>query len=259
MQTLARIAAVSALLLSFGAFAAETNAPAPAAEASLLDELLPRIAETEGRLHALYAASTFVVRTSTSKYDGRGRKVESSDVETRMFPREGRPWEEIVRWEEDGKDVTRAKNDKRQKELASGKRTREDAMPFRSPFLAKRQPLHRFRDLGAVDGDPARRRVAFSPRKKGKEDEDTSSGEAVVDLARGAILSMTLVPSKLPAFADEAEIRLEMTHETAAGPALSRVVVKGSGSMLFVKRSLKANATISTYETAPETFRNAGL
>lgn len=260
MSFTSRALAVLVLLVSCSVFAAETRpqSSAPSDSVDFLSELLPRVAESEERLHALYDSSTFVVSTSTTKHDARGRKVEGSEVDTRMFPRDGKPWEEIVRWVEDGKDVTRAKNAKRQKELASGKRTREDAMPFRSPFLAARQALHRFRDLGAVEGDPSRRRVGFSPRK-GKAGKNTSRGEAEVDVTRGAIVSMTIVPSELPPFADEAEIHLEMAHETPAGPALSRVVVHGAGSLLFVKRTLKADARISAYERIAAPRRNAGL
>lgn len=247
-----------ASLASPEAFAAEAPAEtAPAAvPEDVLTELLPRLAATEARLQALYDASTFVVRSTSTKSDSLGKKKERSEVETRMFVHDGKPWEEIVRYVDDGRDVTESRNEKRQKELASGKRTRKDAMPFSSPFTEARQKRHRFRDLGAVEQSETLRRIAFSP-KKGKKGDETSRGEAIVDLARGAIVSMTLEPSDLPPFADEAEIRLEMNNETPAGPALSRVLVEGSGSFLFVRRKLRVDARISGYVVPPAFARSA--
>lgn len=214
------------------------------APAEPLPDLLARVEASETRVMALYETASFNVHTTYKNVDANG-KAKSTDVaETRLFTKDGKPWEEITRFLDEGQDVTARENAKRQKELESGKRKRKDGVPFASPFAKDQQALYVFTDLGADSANPALRRIKFKPKEKS---ETTYKGEGLVDVARGALVKLSLKPTVFPYFVNKLDVVMEMQSETAAGLALSSLRVSAAGQLLFIKKRVEVEALFTDY------------
>src|SRR5438046_5850243 len=86
--------------------------PAPPAET--FPALLQRLAANEATLADLYESADYTLTTHTDSLDGSGNVSKTSDVETRMYTRaDGKPWQEIVRFVDAGKDITEEHQKKR--------------------------------------------------------------------------------------------------------------------------------------------------
>ena len=88
--------------------AASGSAPADPA-------LLARLAANNAKLATLYETAEYRVHSRYDNFDAHGAISKTSDVETRMYTRaDGTPWEEIVRFDDGGKDETDAHEKKRE-------------------------------------------------------------------------------------------------------------------------------------------------
>src|SRR3954471_17904205 len=88
-------------------------------------DLLKKLAENEAQLERLYEEGSYHVTTHYQTLDPATGAVKSeNDMETRMFRKDGKPWEEITKYVEAGKDTTAAHAAQREKEMRDGKRKR---------------------------------------------------------------------------------------------------------------------------------------
>lgn len=231
-------------VLAFLVLAAE---PVAAGTAEPLTDLLARLEESESRLMDLYENGSFNVHTKYRNVDAAGKTKSIDEAETRLFQKDGKPWEEITRFLDEGRDVTARENAKRQKELESGKRKRKDGIPFASPFGKDQQALYTFTDLGTDPDDPSRRRIQFEPKRKS---EKTYRGKAVVDATRGALVELSMRPTVFPYFVNKLDVVMEMRTETEVGPALSALRVSAAGKLLFIKKRVEVEASFTDYVPA---------
>src|SRR4051812_39840115 len=105
--------------------------PLTAAAAPPSPELMKKLADNEAQLQRLYEEGSYHVTTHYQTLDpGSGALKSENVMETRMFRRDGKAWEEITKFVEAGKDVTAAHAAQREKEMREGKRHRADGMPF---------------------------------------------------------------------------------------------------------------------------------
>jgi hypothetical protein len=220
----------------------------PAAPVAVPAALLKKLADSEARLSHLYETGSYVVTTRFQNLDpSTGVVQKTNDIVTRMFSKDGKPWEEITLYIEAGRDITASRAAQRQKELRSGKWKRADELPFHGPFAAEDQSKYRFADGGADPQEASLRRILFSPLTPSKE---TSIGEASVDPEEGTVQTMTLHPAVNPNFIRKIEYSLEFAAKTESGPALSSVRVEADGGLLFVKRKVHVETVIGEYVPA---------
>ena len=205
--------------------------------------LLTRLGAADTRLETLYETAEYRVHSRFTSLDPHGAVVKSSEAETRMFTRaDGAPWEEIVRFDEGGKDETAAHEKKREKQLAAGKWSRADEMPFKSVFAVAQQPRYRYTDLGAA-GD-GRERIGFEPIEPA---QDAYIGEAEVDVAAGAVRAIHFHPSAYPMLVHRIDVDMQFDADTTAGWALSHADIDAEGGALWVKRHLHIATDIASY------------
>ena len=220
------------MTLPLTAFAA---APSP--------ELMQKLAANEAQLQHLYDEGDYHVTTKYQTLDPATGAVKlTNDMETRMFRKDGKPWEEITKFVEGGKDVTAAHAAQREKEVRDGKRKRADGVPFRSPFSAAEQPKYRFNELPAAE--PGKTTIAFEPITATK---DTQVGTALVDVATATARHMEFHPAIKPNFVHKLDMVLELV-ETPAGWALGTLVVDAEGGLFFVKKRVHVESKIEGYE-----------
>lgn len=232
-----------ALTLALPARASAADADGPVAA-----DLLRRLAESDARIQQLYREGSYTLTTRMENLDPKTGKVQSTtDMVTRMFRKNGKPWEEVVSFIDAGKDETESHRAKREKEVASGKRDRTDSIPWQSPFGAEHQALYRFRDGGPTDGG-THEIIHYETLKPAKE---RGSGDAIVDPEAGTALLMRFQPSVLGNFVHSIQVEMRFDASTPAGPALSSFVVDGEGGLLFVKRRLHVEGTVVDYQMPP--------
>jgi len=213
-----------------------------------LPDLLARVEASETRVMSLYETGSFNVHTTWKSLDGAGKAKSTDEADTRLYLKDGKPWEEITRFVDEGQDVTVRENAKRKKELESGTRKRKDGVPFASPFAKDQQALYEFTDAGLDAKNPALRRIKFKPKQKS---EKTYKGEALVDIASGALRKLTMRPTVFPYFVNKLDVVMEMDAVTPAGPALSALRVSAAGQLLFIKKRVEVEAAFSDYVAAP--------
>lgn len=209
--------------------------------------LLSRLGTSNSKLATLYETAEYRVHSRYDNLDSHGAVSKTSDVETRMYTRaDGAPWEEIVRFDDAGKDETDAHEKKREKQLTSGKWTRADEMPFKNPFDAAQQPRYRYTDLGATaDG---RERIGFAPLE---DAQDTYVGEAEVDAAAAAVRRIHFHPTAYPMLVHRIDVAMQFDAETSSGWALSHSDIEAEGGALWLKKHLKITTDISGYAMGP--------
>ena len=243
--------AVHAALLSVSLAAAPTTAtsPTPAATpipAADLTALLERSAALDAKLADLFARGSFVVTSTFRTTDQNFGGTKVSEVVTEMYEKDGKPWERITKYVEGGRDVTKDRDAKRQKELASGTRTRKDGIPFRSPFAPGEQKRYRFTAEGPWKDDPALEKIRFEP--KGKASTTTYRGYGLVERDTGVVRKLSFRPSAFPRFVKKLDVELEFSTPTPAGLALTSLKVRAGGGALFViRRAVEVDTTLTGY------------
>lgn len=191
--------------------------------------------------------SSHTTETRAEELDKKGKVESITESVERVTRRGDRTEREVIRYVRDGRDVTQEEKKRRAGEKAAPPRKRRSiTIGATSPFEASEQPKHRFTLVGADPAEPNRVTIRFEP--KGKPSPETNVGEAVVDLATGAILRLRFNPSDNPKFVDRMEVQMEYGAATPEGPALSRVTMEGAGGILFVKKRMRMTMTLSDYE-----------
>lgn len=236
--------------------AATVVATPAAAPTPSLNDLLDRLTAADERLSDLYEQGSYTVSTRFEELDPDDGKVKgTTEIVTRMYRKDDRPWEQIIRFIDEGKDVTASRAAKREKELLAGKRKRADGMPFKSPFAKNERARYRFTDGGAAKNDPGCVLVHFEPIHDAK---DVNYGDAIVDPIAGVVRRLEMRPAMLPKFVHKETVVMRFGARTEAGAALNDVVVDGEGGFLFVKKKVHVETKIDGYEMAPAAAAAAG-
>lgn len=236
----------SVLLVLTATASASAKAPAPA--------LLEKIARNEAQLEHLYDTANYTVTTHYQNLDpSTGALKNENEIVTRMFVKDGRPWEEITKFIEAGKDVTASHAAQREKEVREGKRHREDGLPFKSPFGGEEQPKYRFTELPPDPAAPGRTVIVFEPKTRTK---DTTIGKAFVDPVTGTVRNLEFHPAVNANFVHRMNVTFEFT-DTPMGAALSRATVDADGGLFFVKRKVHVETKIEGYEIPPAATADA--
>jgi hypothetical protein len=177
-----------------------------------------------------------------------GGKVES--VKTMTVRAEGSPNDmrfAVLRYTEDGVDKTREARGARNNAAQGAKHPSRPSRGFRMPIAASEQPAYTF-DVVEIDrADPARIRIAFTPKRRAN---DTIEGSAWVDSRTGALISAAFKLDSTPAFVDFIHVIVEFGAPTPLGPAISNVRVDGEGGFLFFRKKYHGSATFSDYRIA---------
>ena len=235
---------ILAALLLVAAPAPTTTAhpgPGPASP-----QLLDRLAQTDNNLDQYYGTADYLVTTHVQFLDpATGALKSENQVVTRMFRKDGKPWEEITLFTEAGKDETAAHAAQRESQVQGGKRKRTDGIPFKSPFGPGEQPRYTFTDEGPDPVTPALEKLSFTPHTAAKDDY---VGSALVEVANGWLRHIQFHPAVKPNFVHTLEVVMDFTATTPAGPALTHIVVDGEGGLFFVKRRQHVDSVISGYQ-----------
>jgi hypothetical protein len=243
----AHAAAAASGLPSASADAGPTATPPPSAE---LPSLLAKAGAHATRLDGLRQRVGCTIRGRFEKVDGDGAVDGWSELELRWVSRHGKTDSRVLRFVEDGKDKTEEQRKKDTEESDKDRAERRKRMELLLPFLPAVQPSYAFRWAEVDPRDPTRVRLTFTPR--GEIGEKSYEGEAWLDRASGALLTMGFKLLRTPTFVHWVNVELAFAAPTDPGPALSRIHAEGSAGFLFLKRRFRIEATISDYTVYPD-------
>lgn len=219
----------------FGARTAGAEPPPP--------ELLRKLAATSAGFDSVRTHATYAIETRIETLDGDGHVKGVQTMHERTV-RDGTSTHVVVLdATKDGKDYTgQARREEAEKQAANAGDEKHGRLDI--PFLASDQPRYAF-DVVEVDPrDPARVRIAFTPKAP---DSHTVEGSAWVDRNSGQFLSAGFKVSKPGMFVDYIHGTLEVAATTAVGPALSRITFEGGGGFLFVRKHVRGSVVFSDY------------
>lgn len=200
--------------------------------------LLERLATQAKRLETFTSQAQLQVDVVAEELDGDGAVAKSSFTSLKL-KRNGEQVERTLLSHREGdKDLTEAKRSELEKPPKKG-----DSM--RSPFLPEQQAKYRYTQLGAPEGSPQLLRLGFAPA--GDKSEELSEGEALVDPESGAVLKLSMRPSKLPAGVKTLAVDAVLDAQTPAGRALSKLTIQGTAGFLFFTRRFRVVTTFSDY------------
>lgn len=196
-----------------------------------LDIVLDRATEAHERARPLYEDGTYSLKMVAEELDKKGKPTSTTEVETKG--------DELIRYVEDGKDVTQEKKAKRKE---PGEKRGSVSLGFGDPFSKESRPHYAFTLVKIEEG---RATIAFAP--KGKKSPEIGVGTAVVDVETGALRSLEFRPSAMPKFVSKLDIAITCDEQTPLGWAMSKMSVQGEGGMLFVKKRFRMTSTFSDW------------
>ena len=208
-------------------------------------DLMKRLADSTAAMQKTAEAADVTIDTLAEQLDKSGKSTDTTDVVVRVTHPGGHEQDELVKYVEDGKDLTAEKKAKAAKDDAKKKTTDDgDAnqdVPI--PFSAARQPRYRFTAQGA--DEQGRLRIHYEPA--GTPGEDDGIGDALVDPATGALVQLTWSPAKLPTMVKELAMTLTFTQDPAHGTLLSKIEGHGRAGVLFVQKRFRLTTTFTEY------------
>ncbi len=202
--------------------------------------LLEKLGAHARRLEDLTNASAVTVDIKAEELDGDGAVKKTTRTTMRVARTKGHVERKLLLQDEDGKDLTEAKR----AELEAV--PKKEGAAVRSPFHPDEQAKYRFVMLAPPERQPALVRLGFQPA--GEKNEALSIGDATVDPEAGEVRTLSLRPSKNPAFVDALFIELTLDAVTPAGHATSRLALRGSAGVLFFKKRFRVVTTFADYE-----------
>jgi hypothetical protein len=224
---------LAALALIGAARSARADPPSP--------ELMARLADYADRLEQLRTHSSYVLEGRWETLGGDGTPQSIKDLQGRVEA-DGIKLRFIVfRYVEDGEDKT---EDARKQARDYEKKRDPDKKTIRNPFFAQQQSRYTFDQVQVDSRDPARVRIAFSPKVR---EEDTIEGSVWVDSRQGTPLTAGFRLVKTGLFVDYVNFTLEFGQSTALGPAVSTVGIEGRTGILFFRKRFRASATLHDY------------
>jgi hypothetical protein len=207
-------------------------------------ELMARLADYAARFETLRTAATYRVRGQLETIDGSGKADSVKAMEARFDPDGDMPFLNVVSYTEDGEDKT-ADAQREACERAAKRKREPNKKRVRMPLLAEEQPRYVFDQVQVDTADPARVRIAFTPRERGWE---ALEGSVWVDTRSGTLISAGFKLTKTPAFVDYVHFTVQFGEPTRLGPAVSTVAVDGEGGLLFFRKRFHATATLWDYK-----------
>ena len=207
-------------------------------------DLMKKLADSTAAMQKAADAADVTIDTLAEQLDKAGKSTDTTDVVVRVTHPGGHEHEELVKYVEDGKDLTAEKKAKAAKDDAKKKDDdggENEDVPI--PFSATRQPRYRFVSQGA--DDQGRLRIHYEPA--GEPTKDDGVGDALVDVAAGTLVEMTWSPAKLPTMVKELAMTLTFTQDPAHGPLLSKIEGHGRAGVLFVQKRFRITTTFSEY------------
>lgn len=203
---------------------------------------MQKLAAHDARVDQASEKGAFTVSITAKDIDKKGN-VKSTTEEVEKVRHDGGDTQiEVVRAVKDGKDITQEQREQvaAQQEKRKHDKKKQDEGKLQSPFAREQQPHYNFWTLGPA-GDH-RLRIGFAPSSS--PTPQTYRGEAIVDTTDGAPVSMKFSPAKMPPHADRVDISLEYAQP---GHMLSKMVVDGEGSFLFMHKHMLVTTSFSDY------------
>ena len=215
-----------------------------------LDALVEKVGAREKAAETEFENRGVTMAIEAKELDKKGAPTSTKEIVFHRTFRDGQEHEELVRYAEDGKDLTEQKREERRKRDAEKAAKKEpeqekgDDAELRTPFHPDVVASYSFEDKGADATDPSLRRIAFKP-KPGAKGGELLVGEAVVTAdARVARMKATL--AKLPMLVS----RVDMSFEYGTDGGLRAMEVAGEGGALFIKKRFAMKSTF-TWDALP--------
>ena len=251
-QTLAAAAALGVLALSTPIAALADDAPpavAVAPSSAVPDALMSGLASHAARIEEMKRRGAFTMAGQLEALDGDGKPKERTEIVLRSTPTRA-PMDRItkvIRYVEDGKDKTfdaqvRA-TERRVKRLGDpDKQADARKKDLKLPFLASEQSRYVFSLVERDAAQPARVRIAFTPKVPA---ENAIKGSAWASEVEREVLSLGFSFSKNPTFVDHVEVTVTFGLPTELGRAPSQLSFDGRGGFLFIRKHYRGSATLS--------------
>lgn len=205
-----------------------------------LDELVKAAGAAEVASEAAFESRPCTVTIDARELDKKGAVKDASEIVMRRTLVDGKQHDELVRYVENGKDVTaekKAKRAEREKEADEEEGNGKDRGQIRSPFHPKNADGYAFEDLGADKTDPTLRRIRFAP-KKGATADDRMIGEATLTPA-AQLRAMRMKPAKLPMLVST----IDIVGEFGPSGEVVKLGMKGEAGALFIKKRFDVMTT----------------
>jgi hypothetical protein len=205
-------------------------------------ELLARLGKQAAAFESLFKRATFKMRVVLEELDGDG-KVASRKTVTSHVEANGTTRHHIVdTCAKDGEDCKAKEQEHIRKQEAEPD---DDDDDLRSPFLPAEQSRYVFDQVAVDTTDPARVKIAFSPKNP---DKHTVEGSAWVDTGAGAVVTGAARLVKTPMFVDWVHVSVELGAPTPLGPGPSKMTIEGQGGFLFIMhKHFRAEVVFSDY------------
>lgn len=237
---------VQRMLLAAAALFLATSSPIA------LDELVRKAGENEVASDAAFKDRPCTLTIDAKELDKKGGVKDASEIVLRREVVDGKPHDELVRYVENGKDVTEEKKKAKSKKDAEEPKAKkgedgdedededdDDDGELRSPFHPKVVESYAFEDLGADASDSALRRIRFQP-KPGAAGEDLLTGEAILT-ADARLHSVRARPAKLPMLVSAMDIAAAF----GASGEIERMEMSGEAGALFIKKRFRVVTTFA--------------
>ena len=210
-------------------------------------ELMAKLATASAGFDSIRKRASFAVETRVETVDSDGHATGVETISAR-FVRDGARTHVVVdKATKDGKDWTRqAQREEDEKQAAREKDEKKGQLDL--PFLASEQSHYVFDVVEADPKDPARVRIAFTPKDP---DSHSVEGSTWVDRDAAQFVSAGFKVSKPGIFVDYVHVTLEIGAATELGPALSRIHFEGKGGFLFFHKHIRGSMVFSNYKVAP--------
>jgi hypothetical protein len=202
---------------------------------------MQKLAAQDERADVATDKGAFTVTINAKEIDKKGQVRSTTEEVQKVSHAGGDTNIEVVRATKDGKDLTAEEREqqKQQAEKRKHGKKKDNGDKLESPFAKDQQAKYQFWTLGEPVNH--RVRIGFAPKM---DATNVYRGEALVDTDAGAVLSMKFSPAKLPPHADRVEIAIEYG---APNHLLSKLVVDGEGSFLFIHKRMLVTTGFSDY------------
>lgn len=222
---------------------------------ALLRQLARNTPDSERLLEERLAS--FTMTSVVEELDGKERVKHTKKRVTQVRRVGARRVSQLLRAEDDGKDVTeRVRREIAERGADEDRKKNEKGLSFPVPFTAESQPLHRFQLAGSDPRDPSKLRIRFWPA--GRKGQDVMIGEGLVDPQTGMLHSLHFRPSQYPSsLIDRLDVSMEFRVEPGVGAVVQRIVGRGDGGLLFVRKHRRSTVTFTdvVFKPAQESKR----
>lgn len=220
---------------------ARATTPAP--------DVMARLAVHAASFETMKTHASFLIAGKLEELDGSGVATTTREMTGQVTADGTKLHFAVLKYLENGQDKTadvqaKAKDADQKPASPSAPKKRD----FRMPFHTGEQPRYYF-DQIAVDGTtPTRVQIAFVPKIR---EDDTIEGSAWVDTVAGTVLSSGFKLTKPPSVMDWVHAQLTFGASTSLGPMVSKIDLEAAGGILFVRRHLRATATLTNHSIVP--------